>query len=166
VVERPAQSLAGRRGVRLARQGWRVTGLDISQVALDRVRKGAAEAGVELATLCADLATERPPGQFDLVSVHYPALRHTPGNEAVRALIDAVAPGGCLLVVGHDVAHSDHLQKHGIDPADYVQPPDVARLLGADWTVEVDEIRDRVTPPGHDSPHVRDVVLRARRRDG
>jgi thioredoxin reductase/SAM-dependent methyltransferase len=147
----------------LAQRGWQVTGLDISQVALDRVRKTAAEAGVEIATVCADVADPPPLDRYDLVTVHYPALRKSPGNEAIRALLDAVAPGGRLLVVGHDLAGADHLRRHGIDPDEYVQPSDVARLLDDAWTVEVNEIRDRVAPPGHDSPHVRDVVLRARR---
>ena len=53
----------------------------------------------------------------------------------------------------------------GFDPDDYVQPPDVAGRLGDDWTIEVDEVRDRIRPPGHDGPDIPDRVLRARRLD-
>ena len=148
----------------LARQGWDVVAVDISQVALDRARQVAEQQGVRVAWQQADIAAEPPAaGGFDLVTTHYPALRQTPGNDALRALVDAVAPGGTLLVVGHDFAAGEH--HHGFDPADYVQPRDVARHLddAGGWTVDVLETRPRTPPPGFDGPDVPDVVLRARR---
>lgn len=147
----------------LAARGWEVTGLDISQLALDRARATADAAGVEVSWEQADVAVDPPkPEAYDLVSVFYPALRHSEDDAAIRALIDAVAPGGTLLVVGHDV---DSMKHHhvGFDPDDYVQPPDVAGRLGDDWTIEVDEVRERIRPPGHDGPDIPDRVLRARR---
>jgi len=147
----------------LARRGWKVTGLDISQVALDRARLAAGEAGVEIEWRRADVADAPPePGAYDLVSAHYPALRRTPDGGAVRALIDAVAPGGTLLVVGHALDGGDDHRGHGFDPADYVQPDDVARHLDDAWTIEVHETRPRTRPAGS-GPDVPDVVLRARR---
>ncbi len=149
----------------LARRGWKVTAVDISDVALDRARRVAADIGVEIAWVRADVAVEPPAqGRYDLVSVHYPALRHAVGDGAIHALVEAVAPGGTLLVVGHDFAGAGHHRHHGFDPADYVQPPDVARLLdGSTWTIEVQESRPRIRPPGSESPDVPDLVLRARR---
>lgn len=151
----------------LAQQGWKVTALDISRVALDRTGRAAADAGVAVELAEGDVAVDPPePGGYDLVSVHYPALRHAPGDPAIHALIDAVAPGGTLLVVGHDLAAASGDGTHGHegkDPADYVQPPDVVRLLGPDWTVDVDESRPRVLPPGSATRDVPDRVLRARR---
>lgn len=147
----------------LAARGWEVTGTDISQLALDRARATADAAGIEVTWHQADVAVDPPkPEAYDLVSVFYPALRHRPDDAAIRALIDAVAPGGTLLVVGHDV---DSMKHHhvGFDPDDYVQPPDVAGRLGDGWTIEVDDVRPRVRPPGHDGPDIPDRVLRARR---
>jgi SAM-dependent methyltransferase len=154
----------GADAVWLARNGWDVTALDVSQVALDRAALRARRAGVQVRWTRAGLA-EAPlsPGEFDLVSAQYPALRRTPTNEAERALLAAVAPGGLLLVVHHADVDADHAQVHGFDPADYVQPPDVAALLDDDWHVEVDETRPRTVETGAGAGHRLDQVLRARR---
>ena len=120
-------------------------------------------AGVLVAWEQADVTVDPPkPEAYDLVSAFYPALRHTPDEAAISALIDAVAPGGTLLVVGHDV---DSMKHHhvGFDPDDYVQPPDIAERLGDGWTIETLELRPRVRPPGHDGPDIPDRILRARR---
>jgi hypothetical protein len=72
-----------------------------------------------------------------------------------------------LLVVGHDMdeAHGrEHAHGHGFDPAEYVQPRDVAEHLGEGWTIDVLETRPRTPPPGYTGPDVPDVVLRATRR--
>ncbi len=148
----------------LAQRGWKVTANDISTVALERTARAAADAGVRVEVLAADLTAEPVPGTYDLVTVHYPALRHTPDDDAIGALLAAVAPGGTLLVVGHDFDGHEH-HRPGFDPTEYVQPPDVARHLGDGWTVEVHERRPRMRPPGSPGPEVPDVVLRARRSD-
>ncbi|WP_127783569.1 bifunctional NAD(P)/FAD-dependent oxidoreductase/class I SAM-dependent methyltransferase [Rhodococcus sp. X156] len=153
----------------LAQRGWQVTAVDVSQVALDRGRAAAAGAGVEVDWRKVDVTTE-PLGSYDLVSLHYPALQHGADHATERALLAAVAPGGTLLVVGHafgDLAHTHthtHAHSRDFDPADYVQPPDVADLLDDDWEVLVDETRPRTGEPAEISPHTHDVVLRACRR--
>ena len=147
----------------LAARGWEVTGVDISGLALERAQVAAEAAGVLVAWEQADVTVDPPkPEAYDLVSAFYPALRHTPDEAAISALIDAVAPGGTLLVVGHDV---DSMKHHhvGFDPDDYVQPPDIAERLGDGWTIETLELRPRVRPPGHDGPDIPDRILRARR---
>src|SRR4029079_5002158 len=86
----------------LARRGWAVTALDGSGGALDRAAAHAQDAGVEIAWVHAGLVEAAlPASSFDLVSVQYPALLRTPAHDAERALLDAVAPGGVLLVVHH-----------------------------------------------------------------
>jgi hypothetical protein len=103
------------------------------------------------------------PGAFDLVSAQYPALRRSPGNEAERVLLAAVAPGGLLLVVHHADIDVEHARQHGFDPVDYVQPRDVAALLDDEWAVEVYETRRRAVQGGAGAHHTIDTVLRARR---
>src|SRR5690349_15717076 len=73
-----------------------------------------------------------PAGSFDLVSMQYPALSRATGEAAVRRLLDAVRPGGLLLVVYHDLGdeHLEHMKSRGVDPADYVGADDLGRLLG------------------------------------
>ena len=157
----------GADAVWLARNGWRVTAVDISLVAVERARRAAADAGVEVEWAVGDVLVDPPAaGAYDLVSAQYPALRKTSDGTAVRVILDAVAPGGTLLFVHHaDVdAMREHAHEHGFDPAAYVQPPDVAAALGDGWTIEVDEVRRRVRPEGSPGPDVPDHVLRARRR--
>ncbi|MCO8126030.1 hypothetical protein NHL50_02280 [Acidimicrobiia bacterium EGI L10123] len=138
--------------------------------AIDRAEKAAGDAGVSVDWRAVDLAVDPPePGAYDLVSLQYPALRHDAGDRLIRSIVDAVAPGGTLLVVGHSFDSVDGHHHPHFDPADYVQPPDVADLLGDGdgdgWTIEVHEVRPREMPEGRQGPNVPDVVLRAR-RDG
>ncbi len=150
----------------LAQQGWDVTGLDVSQVALDRAAMHARQAGASVRWVHADLVqAQLPAGAFDLVSAQYPALLRTPGDDAQRALLAAVAPGGTLLVVHHADIDPEEAKARGFDPADYVGPADVAALLDDGWRVEVDEKRSRDITGGAGAHHTHDLVLRARRLD-
>jgi SAM-dependent methyltransferase len=154
----------GADAVWLAGHGWDVTALDVSQVALDRAALHAEQAGVQVRWMRAGLVeASLSPGAYDLVSAQYPALRRTPTAEAERALLAAVAPGGLLLVVHHADVDADHARARGFDPADYVQPADVAALLDDDWHLEVDETRPRTVETGAGAGHTLDQVLRARR---
>jgi len=150
----------------LARSGWTVTAIDISDVAVIRAREAAELAGVAVEWVCGDvLQTPFPAGSFDLVSIQYPALPKAAGEAAVRALLDTVRPGGLLLAVYHDLTdeHREHMKSRGFDPADYVDADDLGRLLGDAFTIELYAVEPRVDPPP-DNPHIADVVLRARRR--
>ncbi len=147
----------------LAQRGWRVTAVDISDVAVERGRRAAEAAGVEVEWRCDDLLEAPPESQsYDLVSIQYPALLATAGAGAVQRLFDAVAPGGTLLAVGHDLADHHHAKERGFDPADYIGVDAMAALLPADFEVEVQATRTRPNPPPG-TPHVDDVILRARR---
>lgn len=155
----------GADAVWLAEQGWTVTALDVSQVALRRAAAHARRSGVQVHWVHAGLVdAPLSAAVFDLVSAQYPALVRTPGHDAERSLLEAVAPGGMLLVVHHTDIDMAQAKAHGFDPADYVSPSDVAAVLDDDWQVEVDESRPREVPVGAGSHHTHDVVLRARRR--
>ncbi|WP_158881698.1 class I SAM-dependent methyltransferase [Amycolatopsis anabasis] len=147
----------------LARHGWHVTAVDISRDALERAARAAG--GTEaVAWTRADLTATAPPaGAFDLVSVQYFPLPRRPGHTALRRLLAAVAPGGTLLFVSHDLAELPPREELGVDPSDYYEPHEVAGLLGDDWVVEVDETRPRTAPAPAGTHHTRDTVLRARR---
>jgi hypothetical protein len=98
------------------------------------------------------------------VSLQYPALPTTAGDDAVQTLLESLRPGGLLLAGYHDPddEHREHLKAKGIDPADYVGADDLRALLGEDFTVERHAVEPRIDPPP-DTPHVADIVLRARR---
>ena len=150
----------------LAQRGWTVTAIDISDVAVSRAREVAESVGSSVDWVCGDaLQTPFPSGSFDLVSMQYPALPKAAGDAAVRSLLDAVRPGGLLLAVYHDLDHDhrEHMKERGFDPADYVGADDLATLLGDDFVIELHAVEPRIDPPP-DTPHVADIVVRARRR--
>lgn len=96
----------GRNAVWLATLGWTVTAVDWSQVALDKGRRRAEHAGVEIDWVLEDLAGWRSPGpRYDLVMIVYlqvPAADRVP---VWREAAAAVAAGGRLVVIGHDSAN-------------------------------------------------------------
>jgi SAM-dependent methyltransferase len=150
----------------LARRGWIVTAIDISDVAIIRAREAAKLASAAVEWICGDaLQTPFPARSFDLVSMQYPALPKAAGEAAVRTLLDTVRPGGLLLAVYHDLddEHSARMKSQGVDPADYVGADDLGRLLSDNFTVELHAVEPRIHPPPS-TPHIVDVVLRARRR--
>lgn len=88
----------------LARQGWAVTAVDVSTVALSLAAGNAEAAGVaeRVRFEAHDLATSFPAGTFDLVVasfLHSP--QDWPRAEALIRAAGAVARGGHLLVVEH-----------------------------------------------------------------
>lgn len=156
----------GADAVWLASQGWKVTALDVSQVALERAALRAQQAATQVQWVHAGLADAAlPPAGFELVSAHYPALPSSVDNVAEQALLQAVAPGGLLLMVYHAGFDGEEARARGINPADYVLPIDVVTaLLGGNWQVCIDTRRSReVAYGGADNGHTHDVVLRARR---
>ena len=154
----------GADAVWLAVQGWQVTALDVSHVALERAALHARNASAKVQWVHAGLVEAGlAAGAFDLVSAQYPALLRTPDNQAERALLAAVAPAGTLLVVHHADVDPEHAKARGFDPADYVAPQDVAALLDDDWQLEVDERQPRDVRTGAGAGHTVDLVMRARR---
>jgi SAM-dependent methyltransferase len=150
----------------LALSGWIVTAIDISDVAVSRAREAGELAGATVEWVCGDvLETPLPSGSFDLVSMQYPALPKAAGEPAVRTLLDTVRPGGLLLAVYHDLddEHREHMKSRGFDPKDYVDADDLRHLLDDNFAVELHAAENRIDPPPG-TPHIADVVLRARRR--
>lgn len=157
----------------LAEQGWRVTATDISQRALAHVAALADQHNlpVECHHTDANALDAFEVGAFDLVSAQYAPIPRSPDGRGVRNLLGAVAPGGTLLIVSHDLApplRPLDEQKHSplMDPDAYVRVRDFATALdeSSEWEIEVHEKRPR--PAGYTSPQVDDVVLRARHRTG
>ena len=149
----------------LATRGWEVTAIDVSSVAIERARAAAEEVGTSVEWIAGDvLARPLEAGSFDLVSLQYPALPKAAGEASIRALLQSVRHGGLLLAVYHDLDdhHREHMKTRGIDPAEYVGADDLGALLGDEFTIERHSVEPRVDPPP-DTPHIADVVLRARR---
>lgn len=99
----------GRNALWLAARGFTVTAVDFSTVALDRGRQQAEAAQIpaeRLTWITADLLDYRPAAvSFDVVVIAYLQLPEQPRRIVTARAIEAVAPGGVLLVIGHDLAN-------------------------------------------------------------
>jgi SAM-dependent methyltransferase len=171
----------------LAGQGWDVTGLDISPVALARAAEHAAAAGVTIEFRPADLLTWRPSeARFDLVSAQFIHLPAAQFRDLLSRVAGAVRSGGTLLVVGH-YPLSDHSHDHDAEQGhdhdhdaerghDRVADQDKQHLMltaeqladlldPAQWIVEFTGEPDRAGKgPDGTVMALRDSVVRARRR--
>jgi SAM-dependent methyltransferase len=154
----------------LAERGWRVTAVDFSPTALQRAAEQAAGRGPEVAGRIdwrqADLTTWAPPeASFDLVSAQYMHLPPEPRSALFARLAAAVAPGGILLIVGHDFSDLA-AGAHRLDmPEMFFTAEEVAAdLTPGEWDVLVTDARPR---PAHvhegEEITVHDAVLVARR---
>jgi 2-polyprenyl-3-methyl-5-hydroxy-6-metoxy-1,4-benzoquinol methylase len=132
----------GRNAIWLAERGWQVTAVDFSEVAVAKGRRLAEARGVAVDWVVADVTVFRPEsGAFDLVAVLY---LHLPAEERRRVLAaaaGAVAPGGTLLVVGHD--RTNLTEGHGgpQDPAILLTPEEVAAELPGLAVVRAERVR-------------------------
>lgn len=153
----------------LAERGWDVTASDISARALDRVQGEATRRGLRVTCQQVDANAWEPfaPRGFDLVSASYASIPRTPDRRAVHNILEAVAPGGTLLVVSHDPEAMRSSQHNHVpfDPDAYLQADDFAAAVVdcPGWTVEVNGKRARPAGAASAAHHVDDVILRARR---
>ena len=154
----------------LAAQGWTVTAVDISATALAVGAAKAAEDGLadRIEWVQADLATWHPPAKYDLVAtafLHSPV--ELPRESILRRAAAAVAPGGRLLIVGHNEfpPGSSH-SEHGADAPPLPTSDEVlaSLQLPAGWVVETNELVERaVTWRDGTNLTLADAVLRVRR---
>jgi SAM-dependent methyltransferase len=87
----------GRNAVYLARQGWDVTGLDISQAGLNAAKENAATAGVRIQTVKADYGSfEFGAEQWDLIVMDY-AWAPVSEPDFVAKIERSLRPGGVIL---------------------------------------------------------------------
>jgi SAM-dependent methyltransferase len=166
-----AGSGEGADAIWLAERGWEVTAVDFSTTALERAAEHAAERGEEVAARIdwrhADLTAWAPPeAAFDLVSAQYMHLPPEPRAALFARLAAAVAPGGTLLIVGHDFSDVAAGAHRPPMPEMFFTAEDLAAALRpGEWEVLVTEARPRPAKV-HEGQEitVRDAVLRVRRR--
>ena len=89
----------GRNAIWLARQGWTMTAIDFSSVAVDRGRRTAGD--LPVAWQVGDALTADLPA-VDLVVLAYLQLPASERRTVVRRGFAALNPGGALFVVAHD----------------------------------------------------------------
>ena len=152
----------GRNAVWLAEQGWTVTGVDFSEVGLDKARRLAHARHVNVTFELADVTTYQPGADFDLVIVMY---LHLPESARARAFANAargLAPGGTLLVVGHDITNLTDGVGGPQDSAVLYGPDDVVADLRGLEIVKAERVLRPVTKDGEERNAI-DVLVRAER---
>jgi SAM-dependent methyltransferase len=150
----------GRNAVWLAAQGWQVTAVDFSAVGLDKGRRLAEARGVTVDWVRADVRDYQPEAAaFQLVLVAYLQLREAELDGVLRRAATALAPGGVLLVVGHDLANLTEGAGGPQDPAVLHTPEAITRSLGGLAVVRA----ERVRRPVADGREAVDTLVRATR---
>ena len=151
----------GRNAVWLAERGWQVTAVDFADVGLDKGRRLAAARGVDVEWVAADLLEyEPPPSRFDLVLVLYLHLLPPDRGMVLGRAATALAPGGLLLVVGHD--RRNLAEGHGgpQDPTILLRAEEVVAELGGLTVERAGEVLRPVETEGG-IVHAIDTLVRA-----
>ncbi len=156
----------GRNAVWLAQRGWQVTGVDFSPVGLDKAARLAEQRGVWVRWLLADLVDYvPPPAAFDFVAILYLHIAGAAMGDVLRRGAAALAPGGTLLVVGHDPTNIQEGYGGPQDPAILMAPEEIAEAL-ADLDVERAERVRRPVPSAGQDVYAIDALVRAVQRHG
>jgi 2-polyprenyl-3-methyl-5-hydroxy-6-metoxy-1,4-benzoquinol methylase len=154
----------------LAARGWQVTGVDVSQVALDRASTQATRAGAEIASRTAwqraDLLTwAAEPRSFDLVTAHLMHLLPADREALHGRMAAAVRPGGTLLIVGHHPSDLETTVGRWNLPGFLFTAEEIAATLDPDdWRIVVAAApAQQAADPEGRPVTIHDAVLRAER---
>jgi SAM-dependent methyltransferase len=154
----------GRNAVWLAERGWRVTGVDFSDVALAKATELAVSRNVHVDWVLADVVEHELETQaFDLVVVLYLQLPAGELDRAVRHAVDALAPGGTLIVLGHDTTNLADGYGGPSDASVLFRPDDVVALLGEPVVERAETVGRTVTLENGDERTALDAFVRAHR---
>lgn len=159
----------GRNAIWLAGRGWTVVAVDFSEVAIERARRLAAdqlgEAAGRFTAVVANALDPAPDGgPFDLVLFSYLQL---PADERRRAWvrgIEAAAPGGLVVVIGHALRNLAEGWGGPQDPSVLYDPSDVVdEVAGQPVEVESAELKVRVVEKDDGRHEALDTVVMLRR---
>lgn len=151
----------GQNAIWLATRGWRVVGVDYSEVAIRKARERAARESIEGGFRVADLLDFEPaPAAADLVLVLYLHASAADRSTILARAAAAVAPGGTFLLVGHDLSNMTEGVGGPSDPEVLFTPGDVVSELGGLEIEKAERVYRDVA--GADRPAI-DALVRARR---
>lgn len=159
----------GRNAIWLVRRGWTVTAVDFSAVAVERMhRLATAELGEDAGRLTPVIgdATEPQGSEMDLVLFCYLHLPEDQWRRALSAAVEACAPGGKIVIIGHARRNLTEGVGGPQNPDILYDPEQVTDLL-ADLpvTIESAEIRTREVPTDAGVRVALDTIVMVRRTD-
>jgi SAM-dependent methyltransferase len=153
----------GRNAIWLAGRGWRVTAVDFASVAVERGRTLAGSAGLKLDWVVADVRDYRPPaGSFDAVVLAYLQFPIAELAPVLHRAAEAVAPGGLLLAVGHDLTNLTEGVGGPQRPEVLYTPEAIAAELPGLVVRRAERVRRPVTTPDGEATAIDTLVLAAR----
>ena len=141
---------AGRNALWLVEHGWDVTAVDGAPTAIEILKTRAAERGVKIKTVIADLEKDEfeiEPARWDMVAMCYYLQRNLFGPAK-----SGVAPGGILISIVHLVGPGEENGPHRLRPGELEK-------YFAGW-----EILHRYEGQPNDSAHRRAVAEIVARR--
>jgi 2-polyprenyl-3-methyl-5-hydroxy-6-metoxy-1,4-benzoquinol methylase len=153
----------GRNAMWLAKQGWEVTAVDFSAVAIDKARGIAESRGLSVTWIVVDMSEYIPDERsFDLVALVYIHLEPAVHHRLLHGAAAALAPGGTLLVIGHDRTNIADGVGGPQDPSVLFTPDEVAADLEHLEVVRAERVYRTVATSSGDKVAI-DALIRATR---
>lgn len=109
----------GRNSLWLAEQGWRVTAVDGSAIAIDVVRQRASERNVAVDAIIADLEAGQysiQPAFWDLIVISYYLQR-----DLLEPAMGGLVPGGLLVTIVHITESGEEPTKTRLKPGELIK---------------------------------------------
>ncbi len=141
----------GRNAIWLAEQGWDSTGIDFSEVGIDKARQIARKRNVAVNWIAGDVSNSALEEEaYDLVAVLYLHTSLEERNKWLPNVLKAVKPSGTFIYIGHDPSNIEQ----GVGgPQDIALLPSVTEFTDAmpDFDIDSATVLDRpvVNDPGH-----------------
>jgi SAM-dependent methyltransferase len=158
----------GRNAVWLATLGWQAVGVDFSTAGLARAAALAEKAGVagRVEFMAVDVVADSlPEGRFDAVVIAYLQVPAAARRAVARKAAEALAPGGVMVVVGHDSTNLTEGVGGPQDPEVLLSPDDVVADLAGMTGIAVEKaerVRRPVAAEGGQREAI-DALVRVRR---
>lgn len=129
----------GRNSFFLAEQGWEVTAVDFSEVAVRKGRELTGKLELPVKWEVQDLTEYRPvEGSYDCITIFYLHLPWEEFSEVLRRAAAALRPQGVLLVVGHDSTNPEAGTGGPQNPDVLYSPTDITALFGTIGNLEIE----------------------------
>ncbi len=150
----------GRNAIWLAEQGWDSTAVDFSGVAIDKAIQIAEHRGVSITGVVADLAEYVPEaGAYDLIALIYFHVAADFWATVVGRCVDGLAPGGRLLIIGHDRSNISDGVGGPQEPSVLTTPEETSALFDDRVEIERAEVVDRMVDTDEGPKAAKDTFL-------